>query len=130
MNDAAMNSGLTLHKITNANACLASTTTKQYNAITKLLSDIKLRSASPGTGNAAREQTATNQKTRTTNTLQVAVKKPLGHQRILLNPRLGRWAPPHQQFLKNKGPETSAPPPATSQQVPAPPKNKGWKDFA
>ena len=74
MNDAAMNSGLTLHKITNANACLASTTTKQYNAITKLLSDIKLRSASPGTGNAAREQTATNQKTRTTNTLQVAVK--------------------------------------------------------
>ena len=61
MSDAATNSGLTLHQITKSNARLASATTKQYNTITKLLSEIKLRYASPGTGDAVRNQTAPNQ---------------------------------------------------------------------
>ena len=61
MANAATNIGLTLHQITNTNARLASATTNQYDAITKLLSEIKLRSASPGTGDAARNQTAPNQ---------------------------------------------------------------------
>ena len=74
MADAATNSGLTLHQLTDANARLSSTTTKQYNAIKKLLSEIKLRSASPGTSEAARDQNAPNQQTCTIKTLQAAVK--------------------------------------------------------
>ena len=74
MADAATNSGLTLHHLTNANACLASATTNQYNAITKLLLEIKLRSASLGTRDAVRDQTAPNQQNHTIKTLQAAIK--------------------------------------------------------
>ena len=74
MADTATNSGLTLHQITDVNTCLASTTTKQYDTITKLLLDIKLQSASPGTGDAAREKTTPDQKIRTIKTLQAAIK--------------------------------------------------------
>ena len=42
MDDVATNSGLTLHQITDANTRLASATTKQYDAKTKLLADLKL----------------------------------------------------------------------------------------
>ena len=74
MANAAMNSVLTLHQLTNANTRLASTTTKQYDAITRLLSKIKLWSASPGTGDTTHDQTAPNQQTRAIKTLQAAVK--------------------------------------------------------
>ena len=74
MADAATNSGFNLHQITDANARLTSATTKQYDAITRLLGDLKLQSASPSTGDAAHDQTVTNQQTRTINTLQAAVK--------------------------------------------------------
>ena len=60
MADAATNSGLTLYQLTNANARLTSTTTKQYEAIKKLLSELKLLSASPGTDNASPNQNAPN----------------------------------------------------------------------
>ena len=55
MADAATNSGLTLHKLTNANARLSSATTKQYYTITILLGDLKLQSDSPNTGDAAHD---------------------------------------------------------------------------
>ena len=74
MSNAATNSGHTLHQLTNANARLASATTNQYNIITKLLSEIKLRSASQGTGDAACDHTAPNQQTHTIKTLQAAIK--------------------------------------------------------
>ena len=74
MSDAATNSGVTLHQLTNASARLTSATTKQYNTITRLLGDLKLRSASPITGDAARNQTIPSQYTCTINTLQADVK--------------------------------------------------------
>ena len=42
MADATTNCGLTLHQLTNANVRLTSATTKQYDAITRLLGDLKL----------------------------------------------------------------------------------------
>ena len=74
MADAAANSGVTLPQLTDANACLTSATTKQYNTITRLLGDLRLRSTSPSTGNAARNQTIPSQQTCTIKTLQAAVK--------------------------------------------------------
>ena len=47
MANAATNSSLTLFQITNANTCLTATTSKQYKAIKKLLTKIKLSSSSP-----------------------------------------------------------------------------------
>ena len=47
MSDSATNSGLTLFQLTDANACLTTTTSKQYNDIKKLLTEIKLSSSSP-----------------------------------------------------------------------------------
>ena len=47
MADAATNSSLTLFQITNANIHLTATTSKQYKAIKKLLTEIKLSSSSP-----------------------------------------------------------------------------------
>ena len=41
MADAATNSGTTLSQLTEANACLASATSSQYQTIKKLLTDIK-----------------------------------------------------------------------------------------
>ena len=74
MANATTNSGLTLYQPTDANARLTSTTNKQYNAITRLIGDLKLRSASLSTGDAARDQTIPSQQTRTIKTLQAAVK--------------------------------------------------------
>ena len=47
MANAATNSGLALFQLTNANARLTATTSKQYEAIKKLLTKIKLSSSSP-----------------------------------------------------------------------------------
>ena len=91
--DAATNSDTTLHQLTDANAGLTSATTKQYDTITRLLGDLKLRSASTSTGDAAREPDCPSQQTRTIKTFQAAVKKPLGHWRVLLYPRLRSQAP-------------------------------------
>ena len=55
MADAATNSGLALHKLTNVNARLSSATTKQYDTITRLLGDLKLQYDSPNTGDAAHD---------------------------------------------------------------------------
>ena len=49
MADAATNSGLTLFQLTNANSHLTATTLKQYEAIKKLFTDIKISSSSPNT---------------------------------------------------------------------------------
>ena len=56
MDDATTNSGATLHQITDANARLISTTTKQYDIITRLIRDLKLQSASPRTSDITRNQ--------------------------------------------------------------------------
>ena len=56
MADAATNSGVTLHQLTDSNARPTSATTKQYNTITRLLGDLKTWSASLSTGDAARNQ--------------------------------------------------------------------------
>ena len=69
MADATTNSGATLHQLTDANARLTSATTKKYDTITRLLGDLKLRSASPSTVNSARDQTVLNQQTRNIKTL-------------------------------------------------------------
>ena len=47
MADAATNSGLTLFQLADTNVHLTATTTKQYEAIKKLLVEIKLSSSSP-----------------------------------------------------------------------------------
>ena len=47
MADTATNNGLTLSQLTDANACLAATTSTQYQNIKNLLTDINISSSSP-----------------------------------------------------------------------------------
>ena len=73
MADAATNSGLTLFQLTNANARLTSTTSNQYEAIKKLLTEIKLSSSSPNPRSQSTGAGATNDQ-KTLKLLQTAIK--------------------------------------------------------
>ena len=70
---AVTNSGLTLFQLTNANARLTSRTCKQYEAIKKLLTEIKLSSSSPNPRSSSTGAGATNNQN-TLNLLQAAIK--------------------------------------------------------
>ena len=73
MADAATNSNLTLFQLTNANARLAATTSKQYEAIKKLLTEIKLSSSSPNPRSPRTDTGATNDQ-KALKLLQAAIK--------------------------------------------------------
>ena len=60
MADAATNIGLTLFQLTNANARLDATTSKQYETTNNLLTDIKLYSSSPNPRSSSTGAGATN----------------------------------------------------------------------
>ena len=134
MSDAATNSGLTLHQLTDINSRPTSTTTKQYKAITRLLYDIKLRSASPRTGDPTcdptHDQTAPNQQTCTIKTLQAAVKNRWGVGGFCSTHGWGVRIHQTSGSCKKKG---SGQIDTATRNKPAGPgatKNKGWDDFA
>ena len=79
MADAAMNSDLTLQQLTNANAHITSNTTKKYDAIKKVLSELKLVSASPGTGSTALQPDLPQPDSHHQNPPS-GCQKPLGHR--------------------------------------------------
>ena len=129
MADTATNSGLTLHQITNVNRCLASTTTKQYSTITKLLLDIKLQSASLGTGDSAREQTTPDQKIRTIKPSKRPSKTtgPSAGSAQPMAGLLGSTTPTVPE--KTMGTDTSIDGTRDKPAGPGATKNKGWDDF-
>ena len=130
MADAATNSGLTLHQLTNDNARLASATTKQYDAITKLLADLKLRSVSLSTGDDARDQTTPNQQTRTIKTLQTAVKNRWAVGGFCSTHGWGVGLHHTSSSCKNTGPGHIKTTTCDNPAGPGANKNKGWDDFA
>ena len=74
MADAATNSGTTLLQLTDANARLASATSTQYQAIKKLLTEIKISSSpNPRSSRSGAGAGATNEQ-QTIRLLQSAVK--------------------------------------------------------
>ena len=75
MDDAATNSVLTLFQLTDDNARLAVATSKQYETIKKLLTDIKLSSSSPNprSSSTGAGAGATNDQ-KTIKLLQAAIK--------------------------------------------------------
>ena len=73
MADAATNSGLTLFQMTDANARLTATTSKQYKAIKKLLIEIKLSSSSPNPRSPSTGADATTDQ-KIPKLLQIAIK--------------------------------------------------------
>ena len=73
MADAATNSGPTLFHLTDANTCLTATTSKQYESIKKLLTDIKISSSSPNPRSSSTGAGATNYQ-KTIKLLQAAMK--------------------------------------------------------
>ena len=74
MADAATNSGLTLFQLTDANVRLTATTLKQYEAIKKLLTKIKLSSSSSNTRSPSTGAGATTPDQKTLKLLQTAIR--------------------------------------------------------
>ena len=74
MADTGTNSGLTIFQLTDANARLTATTSKQYEAIKKLLTKIKLSSSSPNTRSPSTGAGAATPDHKTLNLLQTAIR--------------------------------------------------------
>ena len=102
MADVATNSGLTLFQLANASMRLTATTSKQYETIKKLLTDIKLSSSSSksrSSSTGAGDGTTNDQKN--IKFLQTALKI-AGPSRVLLLPRMGSRPPPLKKHLQEQ----------------------------
>ena len=130
MADAATNSGLTLFHMTDTNARLTSTTSKQYKAIKKLLTKIKLSSSSPNTRSPSTGAGAATTDQKTLKLLQTAIKN-----RWYIGGFCSyhRWGVVHLHSsisCKNKAPghvdTATRANPASSGAT----RNKGWDNFA
>ena len=130
MDNTAMNSGLTLHQLANSNARLAFATTKQYNAIKKLLSEIKHLSFSPGTRDVACNQIAPNQQTCTIKSLQAAIKNSWAVGGFYSTHGWGVGLHHISGSCKSKGPGHVDTATCNKPAGPGATKNKGWEDFA
>ena len=130
MVDAATNSGLLLFQLTDANARLKATTSKQYEAIKKLLTKIKLSFSSPNPRSQSTGAGAATTDQKTLKLLQTAIKNccsvggfcsshgwGVGHLHSSIS--CNNKAPGHVDTATRADPEG---PGAT--------RNKGWDDFA
>ena len=130
MANAATNSGLTLFQLTDANARLTATTTKQYEAIKTFLTKIKLSSVSlnprsPGTnaGAAAPDH-------KTIKLLQTAIRNRWSIGGFCSSHGWGVGHLHTSSSCKNKAPGHVDTATSANPAGPGATRNKGWDDFA
>ena len=128
MADAATNSGLTLFQLTDVNARHTATTTKQYEAIKKLLTKIKFSSSSAGTRSPSTAIATHDHKT--IKLLQTSIRNCWSIGWFCSSHGLGVGHLHTSGFCKNKAPGHVDTTTCTNPAGPGATRNKGWDDFA
>ena len=130
MAEAATNSGFTLFQLTDANARLTATTSKQYKAIQKFLTDIKLSSSSPNTRSPRNGSSAATPDQKTLKLLQTAIRNCWSIGGFCSSHGWGVGHLHTSSSCKNKAPGHVDTANRDNPAGPGATRNKGWDDFA
>ena len=130
MANDATNSGLTLFQLTDTNARLTATTSKQYEAIKKLLTKIKLSSSSPNPRSPSTGADAATTDQKTLKLLQIGIKNRWSIGGLCSSHGWGVRHLNSSSSCKNKAPGHVDTATRADPEGPGATRNKGWDDFA